>query len=81
MVAAREKALAMTHAFGQTLGKALKITEGSNESSYLNTSNSMLANTTIRAEPTVHLVSQSLTSFSPGTVKVEATVTVVFKLD
>ena len=81
MVAAREKALAMTHAIGQTLGKALKITEGSNESSYLNSSNSMLSHTSIRAEPTVHLVSQSLTSFSPGTVKVEATVTVVFKLD
>ena len=81
MIAAREKAVAMTRAIGQTVGKALKITEGSNESSYLNSSSAMVSNNTVRAEPTVHVMTQSLTSFSPGTVKVEATVTVIFKLD
>lgn len=81
MVAAREKAVAMTRAISQTVGKALKITEGSNESSYLSTNSSMVSNNTVRAEPTVHVTTQSLTSFSPGTVKVEATVTVIFKLD
>ena len=81
MIAAREKAVAMTRAIGQTVGKALKITEGSNESSYLNSSSAMVSNNTVRAEPTVHVTKQSLTSFSPGTVKVEATVTVIFKLD
>ncbi len=82
MIAAKEKAIAMTHAIGQTVGKAIKITEASNESSYLSTSSAMMSNTiTTRSEPTTHLTSQSLASFSPGTVKVEATVTVIFKLD
>ena len=81
MVAAREKAVSMTRAIGQTVGKALKITEASNKSSYLNSSNSMLSNVTTRMESTIHLGKQTLAAFSPGTVKVEATVTVIFKLD
>ncbi len=81
MVAAREKALSMTRSIGQTIGKALKITEASNESSYLNSSNAMLSNVTTRMESTTHLGKQTLAAFSPGTVKVEATVTVIFKLD
>lgn len=81
MVAAREKAVAMTKAIGQTVGKALKITEDSNQSNFLSTSNAFMSNVTTRSEPTVHLAKQSLATFSPGMINVEASVTVIFKLD
>jgi uncharacterized protein YggE len=81
MVAAKEKAIAMTRAIGQTVGKALKITEESNESKYLSTNYAIMSNVTTRSEVTTHLTKQSLAAFSPGTVKVESTVTIVFKLD
>ncbi len=81
MIAAREKGVGMTKAIGQTIGKALKITENSNESNFVNTSNSMLSNSITRFETTIHAGKQSLATFSPGTITVEASVTVIFKLD
>ncbi len=81
MAASREKAVAMTKAIDQTVGKAIKITENSNESNFLSTSSAMMANTTTRFETTSHLTTRPLASFSPGTIKVEASVTVIFKLD
>lgn len=79
MVAAREKAVGMTKAIGQTISKALKITENSNESTYSSANSANV--TTTRLEPTVHVKKDALATFSPGTIKVEASVTVVFKLD
>jgi uncharacterized protein len=82
MVVAHDKAVAMTRAISQTVGKAIKITEGTNESNYSSTSSYMSSNiTTQYSTPTVHAGKQSLASFSPGTITVEASVTVIFKLD
>lgn len=75
MKAAREKAAAMSAAIGQTLGKALKITEGN------------IANPNYSANYTNNTVSvggsfsENVATFAPGAIKVEAQVTVSFLLN
>lgn len=82
--AAKEKATAMAGAIGQTIGKAIRITEGTISNSTLNYSN-FSANSNItanaRSTPTVETVSTSVGSFSPGTITVSAQATVIFILD
>lgn len=79
MKAAREKAAAMSESVGQTLGKALKITEGSvaNQNYSSNYSNNALSNTTAASST----FSESVATFAPGAIKVEAQVTVSFLLN
>ena len=77
MKAAREKAVAMTASVGQTIGKAVKIVEGSGANPYLNytltaNSNSVGASGTF---------SEAVATFAPGAIKVEAQVTVSFLLN
>lgn len=80
MIAAKEKAVAMTKAIGQTVGKAMKITEGTNENRYLSIGGGS-ANSYVIDTPRPVVVRESLGSFSPGTISIEASVTVVFRLD
>jgi uncharacterized protein YggE len=80
MKAAREKAVALAGAIDQTIGKAIKITEGSiSNPIYSNLSANAMSN--IRANGTGVAVSEALATFAPGSIKVEATVTVVFILN
>ena len=81
MKAAREKATALAASIEQTIGKAIKITEGSagNQNYYSAnySNNTSVAN--FRSETTS--VSETLATFAPGAIKVEAQVTVVFLLN
>ena len=74
--AAKEKAGAMAAALGQSIGKAIKITEGTVNNptftTYAANANSSVAGGTFTA---------SLTTFAPGAIKVEAQVTVSFQLN
>jgi uncharacterized protein YggE len=82
--AAKEKATAMAGAIGQTIGKAIRITEGTISNSNLNYSNlSVNSNATanFRSIPTTETVSTSVGSFSPGTITVSAQATVIFILN
>lgn len=76
MKAAKEKATAMAAALGQTIGKALKITEGNiggqPYTNYPANANSM---------GTVGGFTESVVTFAPGAIKVEAQVTVSFQLN
>jgi uncharacterized protein len=76
--AAKEKATAMAGSIGQTLSKAIRITEGTVSNTNLNYSN---VNANVRSIPTVETVSTSVGSFSPGTITVSAEATVVFILN
>lgn len=82
--AAKEKAAAMAGSIGQSIGKAIRITEGTISNSTLNYSN-LSANSNavanFRSTPTVETVSTSIGSFSPGTITVSAQATVVFILN
>lgn len=76
MKAAREKAVAMAASVGQTIGKAIRITEGNTASQSYNFSaySSNIAGT-------VGSFSQGVATFAPGAIKVEAQVTVSFLLN
>ena len=78
MKAAREKAVAMTASIGQSVGKAVRITEGNvaNQNYY---SNNFSVNSNITS--TTGNFSQSVANFAPGAIKVEAQVTVSFLLN
>lgn len=76
MKAAKEKATAMAGSIGQTIGKAVKITEGTVSNQYYS---NFSANSNVR--PSVITVTENLATFSPGTIKVEADVTVSFLLN
>lgn len=80
MKAAREKAVSLTASIGQTVGKALRITEGSiaNQSYSANYSNSTVSANIIS---TGGNFSESVATFAPGAIKVEAQVTVSFLLN
>lgn len=80
--AAKEKATAMAGSVGQTIGKAIRITEGTVSNSTLNYSN-LNSNSTanFRSTPAVETVSTSVGSFSPGTISISAQATVVFVLN
>ena len=72
----------MAGAIGQTIGKAIRITEGTISSSELNYSANSSNNTAnIRSIPAVETVSTNIGSFSPGTITVSAQATVVFILN
>lgn len=80
MKAAKEKATALAASINQTIGKAIKITEGStgNQNYYSsNFSNNVSSNITAETSS----FSESVATFAPGAIKVEAQVTVVFLLN
>jgi uncharacterized protein YggE len=76
MKAAKEKATAMAGSIGQTISKAIKITEGTVSNQYYG---NLSANSNIRSS--IVAVTENLATFSPGTIKVEADVTVSFLLN
>ena len=86
MKAARDKAAAMAAAIGQRIGKAIFIQEGvadnsRNSSGYFG---NFSANTAVRnaTGPMPAVSTQSVTTtFAPGAIKVDSTVSVVFLLD
>lgn len=76
MKAAKEKATAMAVAVGQNIGRAIKITEGNiGGQPYMNYSAN--SNTT----RTTGVFTESLVTFAPGAIKIEAQVTVSFQLN
>ncbi|MBP6005266.1 MAG: SIMPL domain-containing protein [Pyrinomonadaceae bacterium] len=80
MKAAREKATALAGAINQTIGKAIKITEinvSNVDYSGLNSNSTVAANFVSGSTS----VSESLATFAPGAIKVEAQVTVTFLLN
>jgi uncharacterized protein len=77
MKAAREKAIAMTASIGQTVGKAVRITEGS----MANQNYSYSQNVTSNTVRTSGSFSEGVSTFAPGAIKVEAQVTVSFLLN
>ncbi len=80
MKAAREKAVAMATSIGQTVGKALRITEGNiaNQNYSANYSNNTVSSNITGNNGSF---SESVATFAPGTIKVEAQVTVSFLLN
>ena len=77
MKAAREKAVAMSAAINQTVGKAVKIIEtGAN----LQT-NGYTANAVSNAVSTGGTFSEPVTTFAPGAIKVEAQILISFLLN
>ncbi len=76
MKAAKEKATAMASAVGQTIGRAIKITEG-------NVGGQMLLNYAANSNTmgTSGGFTESLVTFAPGAIKIEAQVTVSFLLN
>jgi uncharacterized protein YggE len=76
MKAAREKASALAGAVGQGIGKAIKITEGSTASRYngANVSNNYM----LAAGATT---TSNVATFAPGSIKIDAEVTVSFLLN
>jgi uncharacterized protein YggE len=77
MKAAREKAVAMTGSVGQTIGKAVKITEGNTA----NQNYSYAANATSNTISAGGTFSEGVATFAPGAIKVEAQVTVSFLIN
>lgn len=75
MKAAREKASAMAGSVGQGIGKAIKIAEGSISNRYYGANAN---NTMIMAGATT---TSNVATFAPGSIKVEAEVTVSFVLN
>jgi uncharacterized protein YggE len=76
MKAAKEKATAMAAAIGQSIGRAIKITEG-------NVSGQTFANYSANsnATGTAGVFTESLVTFAPGAIKIEAQLTVSFLLN
>lgn len=78
MRAAHDKASAMAGAINQTIGKAISVSEVSpNESRF----SSGLANNTTANFSTSSVTSESVATFSPGSIKVTAQVNVTFLLN
>lgn len=74
MKAAKEKATALAAAVGQSIGRAIKITEGNPGRQFGNYSNS-------NAMGTTGSFTESLVTFAPGAITIEAQVTVSFLLN
>ena len=76
MKAAKEKATAMATAVGQTIGRAIKITEG-------NVGGQTFANYSANSNAigTAEVFAESLVTFAPGAIKIGAQVTVSFVLN
>ncbi|MCU0240552.1 MAG: SIMPL domain-containing protein [Pyrinomonadaceae bacterium] len=80
--AAKEKATAMAASIGQTIGKAIKITEGTISNTSLNYGNFSANSTANVFKPSaIETVSTNIGSFSPGTITVSASATVIFILN
>jgi uncharacterized protein len=82
--ASKEKATAMAGSIGQTIGKAIRITEGTISNTNLNYSiNGVNSNSSVNITrpPAVETVSANIGSFSPGTITISASATVVFILN
>ena len=83
MKAAKEKATAMAGSIGQTVGKAVRITEGAVSNQYISngvfSSNSNAISTNFRANSGTF--SETLATFAPGAIKIEAQVSVSFLLN
>ncbi|HEV7644376.1 MAG TPA: SIMPL domain-containing protein [Pyrinomonadaceae bacterium] len=78
MKAAKEKAAALAGSIGQTIGKAIKISEVSGNPTYGYAANiSANSNSAI----TTGSFTTDVTTFSPGAIKVEAQVSVTFLLN
>lgn len=76
MKAAKEKATALAASVGQTIGKAVKIIEGTvGNQSY------SIAGLSNNSMTTSGSFSESVATFAPGAIKVEAQVTVSFVLN
>ena len=75
MKAAREKATAMAAAVGQNIGRAIKITEGIGGGQPY--ANYAANNSTV----STGVFTESLVTFAPGAIKIEAQVTVSFQLN
>ncbi|MFN6964403.1 MAG: SIMPL domain-containing protein [Pyrinomonadaceae bacterium] len=78
MKAAREKARAMASAVDQTIGRAVRVTESTAGNQNYSLNANITANTVSSG---VMSQSQSVATFAPGAIKVEATVTVSFLLN
>lgn len=72
MKAAREKAVALAGAIGQTIGKAIKITEVEPRGYNANSANTVVRSAT---------VSETLATFAPGAIKISSEVSVIFLLN
>ena len=77
MKAAKEKATAMTASIGQTIGKAIRIIEGvaTDRANY---------NLPLNGRNAINIAesfSESLATFAPGAIKIEAQVTISFLLN
>jgi uncharacterized protein YggE len=79
MKAAKEKATAMAGSIGQTIGKALRITEGNVSNQYLG--GGVLNSVSSNYRTNNGNFSENLATFAPGAIKVEAQVTVSFLLN
>ena len=78
MKAAKEKAIAMAPAIGQTIGRAIKITEGNIGGQ---TYRSYQANANVNSLEMTGIFNESLVTFTPGAIEIEAQVTVSFQLN
>ena len=67
----------MAGSVGQTIGKAIKITEGSTGRGYSNVS----ANNYVMDGVNVGTTTANVATFAPGSIKIEAEVTVNFLLN
>ena len=77
MKVAREKAVAMTASIGQSIGKAVKISEGITANPNYGYAANAQNNTVIAGGS----FSEGVATFAPGAIKVEANVTVSFLLN
>lgn len=73
MKAAREKAVAMTAAIGQTIGKAVQITEDD--------ASMRIYNMSANSSAAIDGFSGDAARFAPGAIKIKASVKVSFQLD
>jgi len=80
MKAAHNKAKEMTAAVGQSVGRAIKINEGSSSDRFYSTAASS-ANTYVVDGARSVTTSSNLATFSAGSIKIEASVTIVFLLN
>jgi uncharacterized protein YggE len=80
MKAAREKATAMAASINQTIGKAVRITEGTVSNQYIS-GGVLYGNETSNVRRTNGNFSESLATFAPGAIKIEASATVSFLLN
>jgi uncharacterized protein YggE len=81
MKAAKEKASAMAGSVGQTIGKAIKITEGTVSNRFLSNLTAGVSSNSVASIEITRSISEPMGAFTPGSIKVEAEVTVSFLLN